>query len=127
MKEPSLACSLTHRLRDALFDGGVSRLIFEHARNLVVATLVLAVGLEATRHDPREIGILFFRSTGYVVAAIGAGLVLLNLADGLHRLSRARLPWFGQAALVAIYFFMFWRVAHLIVLFRCSVHSCAAA
>lgn len=58
-----------------LFDAGGARLVFEHARNLVVATLVLAVGLEATHHDPREIGILFFRSTGYVVAAIGVGLI----------------------------------------------------
>ena len=106
------------RLRRMLFEAGGARLVFEHTRNLVVATLVLAVGLEATHHDPREIGILFFRSTGYVVAAIGAGLVLLNLADGLHRLSRARLPRFGQVILVAIYFFLFWRVAHLIVLFR---------
>lgn len=105
-------------LRHVLFERGVSRMIFEHARNLVVATLVLAAGLEATRHDPREIGPLAFRSTGYLVAAIGAALVLLNLADGMHRLSKARLPRRWHTLLVAVYLVLFWRVAHLILLYR---------
>ena len=61
------------RTRDVLFERDVSRTIFEHTRNLVVATLVLAAGLEATEHDPRDIGPLAFRSTGYVVAALGLG------------------------------------------------------
>ena len=39
------------RIRDVLFERDVSRKIFEHTRNLVVATLVLAAGLEAIEHE----------------------------------------------------------------------------
>lgn len=105
-------------VRDMLFERGVSRTIFEHTRNLVVATLVLAAGLEAIEHDPRDIGPLAFRSTGYVVAALGGALVLLNLADGMHRLSKADLPRLWQTLLIVAYVVVFWRVAHLILLFR---------
>lgn len=107
-----------NRIRQLLFEKGVSRLIFEHARNLVVAMLVLAAGLEAIEHDPREIGPLYFRSTGYVVAAVGVALALLNLADGLHRLSNAKLPRLWHTFLIVTYAVLFWRVAHLILLFR---------
>ena len=106
------------RMRDVLFERDVSRTIFEHTRNLLVATLVLAAGLEAIEHDPRDIGPLAFRSTGYVVAVLGTGLVLLNLADGMHRLSKAGLPRLWQTLLIAAYVVLFWRVTHLILLFR---------
>lgn len=106
------------KVRHVLFEAGVSRLIFEHARNLVVAMLVLAVGMEATKHDPSEIGVLYFRPAGYLVAAIGMLLMLLNLAEGLHRLAKVRLPGAWQALLIAIYVLLFWRVAQLVLLFR---------
>lgn len=106
------------RMRYILFEAGVSRMIFEHARNLVVAVLVLAVGVEATKHDPGEIGILYFRPAGYLVAAIGVLLMLLNLVEGLHRLAKVRLPGAWQALLIAVYLVLFWRVARLILLFR---------
>jgi hypothetical protein len=109
---------LLSRVRYVLFEAGVSRLIFEHARNLVVAMFVLAAGLEAIEHDPRAIGPLYFRSTGYVVASVGAALVLLNLSDGMHRLSKATLPRLWHSLLVVTYVVVFWRVAHLILLFR---------
>jgi hypothetical protein len=106
------------KARQILFEQGVSRLIFEHARNLVVAMLVLAVGVEATKHDPSEIGILYFRPAGYLVAAIGVLLMLLNLGEGLHRLAKVRLPGAWQALLIAVYLVLFWRVARLVMLFR---------
>lgn len=115
MPTPSLRIS---RMWHTLFEGGVSQLIFEHARNLVVATLVLAAGLEAIEHDPREMGILYFKSAGYAVSAIGVALVLLNLLQGLHHLSKARLQRAWQTLLIAAYVVLFWRVVHLILLFR---------
>lgn len=118
MPTPSLRIS---RMWHTLFEGGVSQLIFEHARNLVVATLVLAAGLEAIEHDPREMGILYFKSAGYAVSAVsavGVALVRLNLLQGLHHLSKARLQRAWQTLLVAAYVVLFWRVVHLILLFR---------
>lgn len=105
-------------VRELLFERGVSRLVFEHARNLVVSVLVMAVGLEATQHPPGDIGPLVFRWTGYVVATLGAMLVLLNLADGMHQLSKARLPRLWHALLIIAYVVLFWRVTSLILLFR---------
>lgn len=51
-------------------------------------------------------------------AACGAGLVLLNLADGMHCLSKAGLPRLWQTLLIVAYVVLFWRVTHLILLFR---------
>lgn len=117
-EESRSAAGRLTRVRQFLFEKGASRQIFDHARNLVVATFVLAAGLEAIEHDPRYIGPLYFRSAGYVVVAIGAALVLLNLTDGMHRLSKARLPRLWHAVLVGFYVVLFWRVTHLILLFR---------
>lgn len=106
------------RLTHQLFEAGVAKSIFEHARNLVVATLVLAVGLEALESDPEELSIPYLVPSGYLVTVLGAALLLLNLAAGLHRLSRTRRHYFYQGLLVILYVVLFWRVTHLILLFR---------
>ncbi|HEY5804208.1 MAG TPA: hypothetical protein VIT90_10995 [Lysobacter sp.] len=101
-----------------LYEAGVARLIFEHARNLVVSTLMLAVGLEALESDPVELSVPYLVSSGYLVTAFGVTLLLINLGQGLHQLAKARMNYLYQGLLVVAYVVLFWRVTHLVLLFR---------
>ncbi len=86
--------------------------IFRHVRNLVVATLVIAAGMHAIENG-RSLDINGLPNTavaGYIVSTIGIVLFLLNLMDGLHRLSKVRRHLALQVLLLAIYVFITLRV-----------------
>ena len=80
--KPEPPTGLWRRIAQVLLNDATIDAIFTHARNLVVATLVLAAGIHATREDSvRSIpGVVDVSLAGYFVAAIGGGLILLNLA-----------------------------------------------
>ena len=100
-----------------LFDRGLLRAVFEHARNVAIASVITAAGLQAMHPGSED---LFSAPTlaGYVVAAIGLLLLLLNFIDGLWRLARFRSHLFWQIALTLGYFVLAWRVAQLVLLFK---------
>ena len=106
------------RVAIQLFDNGVLRLIFENARNMAVSTLITAAGLEVVRDGPGELDLVNPTMVGYVVAAIGSTLLLLNLFDGLWRLSRMKSHLVLQILLCAAYAFIFWRVVTLVLYFK---------
>lgn len=105
-----------------LFDKGGVEEIFRHARNLVVATLVMAAGIHTIDNASSitALGVIDFRVAGYAVVVFGVLLFGLNLADGLYRLSKAKLHLFFQLGVVAIYLLITVRVAQLIVALRTS-------
>ena len=86
------------RFRLIAFESGGLDAVFRHVSNLVVATLILAAGIHAVKHSSsiRVVGILEVEISGYVVAASGVILAVLNLLDGLQKLdeiSLARSAW----------------------------------
>ncbi len=102
-----------------LFDEGVLRLVFEHARNVAIASVITAAGLQFVRHGATAV----FTPpgfAGYVAAAIGITLLVLNFIDGLWRLARLRSHLAWQIALTAAYVFLAWRLAQLVLLFKTS-------
>lgn len=101
-----------------LFEHGGVRAIFDHARNLIVATVIIAAGLQAIRSGPRPSVIPYPSTAGYVVATIGALLLLLNLADGLRKLSKVEFHLAFQLLVIVTYIVLSWRVAHLILVYR---------
>lgn len=104
----------------ALFDRGGLAAIFEHVRNVVVASFVVVAGFEATRRAD-AIHLLPLVAPVFVgegVAAIGSALIVLNFIDGLRKLSRFRWHIGLQALLVLVYVFFSVRFAQLIILFR---------
>lgn len=107
-----------HRLAVLLFDSGVLRLIFENARNLAVSTLITAAGLEVVRTRRGDLDLVNSNLVGYTVATIGATLLLLNLLDGIWRLSRIKAHVVLQVLLCVAYSFIFWRVATLVLTFK---------
>lgn len=108
--------------RRMLFDNGGLEEIFRHVRNLVVATLVIAAGMHAIENS-RSLDINGLPNTavaGYIVSTIGIVLFLLNLMDGLHRLSKVRRHLALQVLLLAIYVFITLRVTQLVLALRMS-------
>lgn len=104
----------------ALFERGGLRAAFEHARNLVVATIFVGTGLEVVRRSG-SLDIRWARDptqAGYVVAAVGAVLIVLNLLDGLRQLSQSKRHRLWQFALAVLYFFFSLRIVQLIVVLR---------
>jgi len=53
-----------------------------------------------------------------VVVTIGVSLLLLNLGDGLWRLSRMKSHLLLQILLCGAYAFIFWRVVYLVLYFK---------
>lgn len=104
----------------ALFDGNGLKGAFEHIRNLVIATVLVAAGFETVKRSdvinlPGLSNPLF---AGYVVAGIGCALIVLNLLAGLRQLSRLRWHIALQTALIITYVIFSLRMVQLIILFR---------
>ncbi len=106
-----------HALGILLFDRGILRAIFEHARNVAISSVITAAGLQVVRQGSET---FFAPSTfaGYGVVGIGLTLLALNFLDGLWRLARFRSHLVWQATLVLAYLVVSWRVAQLVLLFK---------
>jgi hypothetical protein len=107
-----------------LFDQGGLKAAFEHIRNLVIATVLVAAGFETVRRFD-TVDLPFLSNplfAGYVVAGIGCLLVGLNFLDGLRKLAKLRWHFALQAALSIGYLFFSLRIVQLILYFK--THSC---
>lgn len=115
---------VAHAAARALFDRGGLKSAFEHVRNLVIATVLVAAGFESAKrfdfmHSPSWSNPRF---AGYIVAGVGCVLIVLNLIDGLRQLSRLRWHFALQAALTVAYVLFSLRMVQLIIDFR--THTC---
>ena len=63
-----------------LFDEGGLNVLFDHARNLLMAALIIAAGSYGIKQAPTVelLGFLDVEFAGYVVLAIGVLLAVLN-------------------------------------------------
>lgn len=106
-----------------LFDRGGLRAIFDHARNAVVATLIVAAGLGTARTQDLTdlIGVPYPLIAGYVVAGLGCALVALNFLDGLRKLARLRWHVVLQIALGLGYLFASIRIVQFLIFMRTHV------
>jgi hypothetical protein len=105
----------------AFFDRGGLGAIFDHARNMVVATIIVAAGLETAKRVDAT-GLLNPLFAGYVVAGAGCALIALNFIDGLRKLGKLRWHFLLQTALSIAYLVISFRIVQLIIYLR--THSC---
>lgn len=96
--------------------------VFNHVRNLVISTLIIAAGMSATVHGPHipPVAVFELESCGYGVAATGLALAILNLVDGLHKLPRTNTPILLRVLVIMLYLFFSVRATQLIYAFRIS-------
>ena len=105
-----------------LFDKDGFDAVFAHARNVLTGAAVVAAGLYAVRHvgDIALPGPWNVHVAGYVVAGVGALLLLLNLVDGLRKLAQRRHPLLLRIATVFLYVVISMRLTQVILYFRAS-------
>lgn len=104
---------------DAALGRGLSKEIFDHLRNYLMCAFLLAVGThEATHHESMLLGLVSSEYAGFGVIGISIVLILLNLYDGIKKLSVLRHRLSITAILVVIYVIMSIRVVELTLNYR---------
>lgn len=103
-----------------LFEEDGLSAVFTHARNVLTGAAVIAAGLYAARHLEKAgvPGMWKVHFAGYAVTALGAGLLLLNLLDGLRRLARRQHPAVLRLLAILAYLALSIRLTQVIVYFR---------
>lgn len=103
-----------------LFDEDGLATVFQHARNVLSGTLIVAAGMYAAHHVGGSTlrGLWTLHIAGCVVTALGVVLLLLNLCDGLRRLARRRHHLVLRIATIVVYIALSVRLTQVIVHFR---------
>ena len=110
--------SILTKINNAI-DEGIINDIFNHVRNYVVCSLILAAGFYAIK-NPRNIllGPKAYEVAGYITIVFGFLLILLNLYDGIYKLSKYKYHVLLDFLLLAIYLFVTVRIFEIIWNFR---------
>jgi hypothetical protein len=108
-----------------LFERGGARAIFDHFRNLLVATLVVTAGLDTAKRSDADAALHLFVNPvllSCVVVFLGIVLIAVNFFDGLQKLRRFRWHVLLQFAMGLAYLVMSVRMVQIVVFFR--THGC---
>jgi hypothetical protein len=110
--------SIFAKINSAIDDGIINN-IFVHVRNYVVCSLILAAGFYAIK-NPRNLlfGTMADELAGAVTIVFGFLLILLNLYDGIYKLSKYKYSLLLNILLVAIYLLVTLRIFEIIWNFR---------
>ncbi|MEB0045686.1 MULTISPECIES: hypothetical protein [unclassified Pseudomonas] len=102
-----------------LLDTDFTTQVFDNIKNLLVCALLLAAGTNALHSDHLMfLGMLGSNLTGWGLIAVSALLMLLNVSDGVRRLSRLRYHTVFQIILFLIYLVLAVRVVEIVWDFR---------
>lgn len=115
--------ALRRTLSQELFDNEGLATVFTHARNVLTSAMLIAAGLYAVRHPRAAVlpALWTVHVAGYIVSAAGLLLLLLNLVDGLRRLSgRHYGPVLRVLAIVA-YIALSLRLTQVLIYFRAAL------
>lgn len=106
-----------------LFEDEGLNTVFQHARNMLSGSLIVAAGIYAAHHigSSQLPGLWTVHLAGYLVAASGVLLLFLNLCDGLRRLARRRHHLALRVATIVVYLALSVRLTQVIVYFRGAI------
>jgi hypothetical protein len=111
--------SILAKVNNAI-DGGIINDIFIHVRNYVVCSLILVAGFYA-KDNPRNLLPLGTKAdvvAGFITIAFGFLLILINLYDGIYKLSKYKRHFLLDILLLVIYLFVTLRIFEIIWNFR---------
>src|SRR5471030_3445014 len=75
----------------ALLDTDFTTQVFDNIKNLLVCALLFAAGTNALHSEHHlYMGVMGSHVAGWVLIAVSTVLLLLNVSDGMRRLSRLR-------------------------------------
>ena len=107
-------------LAQALGRGFVAE-IFAHCRNIFIATVFIAAGgfvAENPLPVAQPLGIFHGPIAGYPVAGLGIILLLLNLVEGIYKLSKFKTRVLLDALLIVVYLLFSLRLVQILLLFH---------
>jgi len=113
--------SIMNKLKqlNTALDREFSKAVFDHIRNFLMCAFLLAIGTNELReHTSILYGLVPGQYTG--IGVIGAALILivLNLYDGIRKISKTRYHLIFTIGLIAIYLFLSIRVVEMAWDFR---------
>ena len=111
--------SILTKINNAI-DGGIINDIFSHVRNYAVCSLIVVAGFYA-KNNPRSLLPLGAKAdvvAGFITITFGFLLILLNLYDGIYKLSKYKHHLLLNILLLVIYLFVSLRIFEIIWNFR---------
>lgn len=102
-----------------LLEHDLSTQVFDNLKNLMVCALLFAAGTSTlgTRHE-LFLGVLMYDAAGWGLIVMSAVLMILNVSDGIRRLSRLRYHTVIQALVCLVYLVIAVRVVEMVWAFR---------
>ena len=102
-----------------MLDQDINTKIFDNFKNMVLCALLFAAGASALRED-RHLFMSFMASSvaGWSLIIICGALMLLNMSDGIRRLSKLQYHLAWQSLIIIIYVIVSERVVELVWTFR---------
>src|SRR5579862_976971 len=107
-------------LKEAIAKGVVAE-IFAHCRNLAIAAVFMTAGAFVAQNPATKaplVGFLNASVAGYVALGVGFALLLLNLADGFHKLSKFRAGVILDFCLLVLYSLLSIRLVQILAAFH---------
>ena len=91
------------RFNSAL-DQGLSKAVFDHIRNYLICSFLLAIGLaEARQQSDLFFGLFVVQYSGVALIGFSGLLFLLNLFDGIRSISKHRISLAYTMLFVLVY------------------------
>jgi hypothetical protein len=109
-----------HWTKVRLFDEDGLKKLFDHLRNFLIATLIIAAGSYGIKEAATVelFGVLDVELTGYLVVVIGVLLAAINALRGLHQLNKQQWHIGFRIAAIVLYFIGTMRILQLVILLR---------
>lgn len=103
-------------------EGGLSKAIFDHLRNLLMCTFLLAIGTtEFTHHQNPFFDFIPTHFSGMGIIGIAFILIGLNIYDGIRQISKSKYHFILTVGFVAAYLLISIRVIGLAWNFRIAL------
>jgi len=106
-------------IKDMINKGAVNE-IFVHVRNVTAATLIVAAGVYSHAHSGgiHLISVLPSKYVGDIIAGVGIALLLLNLLDGVSKMSKLRYNIILIIFMIVFYLLFIVRLVEILLSFR---------
>ncbi len=102
-------------------DSGEMKALFEHVRNLLVCAMLFASGSYATGDSSRVfLGTIVGTTAGVLIIIVAGILTVMNMWDGVRRLSKLKRPLLLRMVLFVVYLSLALRIVEITWPFRTS-------
>lgn len=106
-------------LINSFIDSGKMKALFEHVKNLVIFSLLLALGTNDLQQQKSDIfGFFPSHYLGIGVVTLASILILLNLYDGIRKLSKLEHHKLLTLFIILLYIFLTIRVVEVAWYYR---------